>query len=178
MTVLRSRNAAATSFHGLCGGVAIASPCGMRAVVVLVASRCAYKAGSFSHFQSGFVGQRASVGCLDISVERRADLPDGARVLGYGFGNRCERPQVVDLGGARVVGRTWEGNEVALHPFDPRGEIRVLKLDGRSAGNEALAYHTDERLAQLCIDVASIAHTTNEQWLCFASDVAVAEVTP
>jgi hypothetical protein len=159
---------------------------GIVAVTVL-ASGCAYKAGSFSHFKAGFAGQRASLGCLDVAVERRPDLPEGGTVLGYSFGNRCERAARIDLRAVRVEGRTFDGQSVVLTAFDPRGEIRPLLLDGKMAGTEALAYHADARLAEVCVDVAMLARTEQPQWLCFASTVAppvaptpsaVAEVAP
>lgn len=153
----------------------------MRAIAVLVASGCAYKAGSFSHPQQGFLGQKVTVGCLDVSVERRGDMPDGARVLEYYFGNRCDQPQMIDLRHARVMGRTWEGDEIALEPYDPRDEIRPLQLDGRRVGTEVLAYNSQASLAQVCVDVASIVAANDVRWICFASDAradVVSEVTP
>ena len=159
----------------------------MRAGIVIVcavASGCAYKAGSFSHSQTYFAGQRASVGCLDLAVERRPDLPEGGTVLGYSVGNRCDRAATIDLRAVRVEGRTFDGQSAVLIPFDPRGEIRPLLLDGKRAGTEALAYHAEAPLAEVCVDVASLARSGAPQWMCFASRFAppareaVAEVAP
>ncbi len=151
-------------------------------VVCAVASGCAYKAGSFSHSSTYFAGQRASVGCLDVAIERRPDLAEGGAVLGYSFGNRCDRAATIDLRAVRVEGRTFDGQSAVLLPFDPGGEIRPLLLDGRRAGTEALAYQADAPLAEVCVDVASLARTAGRQWMCFASRVAppaaVAEVAP
>ena len=144
----------------------------MRAAVLSVALiGCAYSPGSFSHFRHGFPGQRTTVGCLDLSVERRPDLIGGGTVLGYNFGNRCDRPATVDLSRVSVVGRTWEGQEVTLYAFDPNAQLRELQLDGRAAGFEAIAYPADEKMkfSEICVDVATVAHTSPAQWLCFAS---------
>src|SRR6185369_5263278 len=65
----------------------------MRAAVLSVAlTACAYRPGSFSHLSENFPGQRTTVGCIDLSVERRPDLIGGGTVLAYAFGNRCDHP--------------------------------------------------------------------------------------
>jgi len=133
----------------------------MRIAVVLgalVAWGCGgYQPGSFATF----VGPRATVGCLDVAVHRRADLADHAAVLEYQFGNRCRAPAVVDLRDVRVVaaGRV-------LAPYDPRSELEPLTIDGRLSGVEAIAYPSGEPLAQVCVDVASLAQAAPERWLC------------
>ncbi|HEX8115424.1 MAG TPA: hypothetical protein VF516_47180, partial [Kofleriaceae bacterium] len=96
---------------------------------------CAYQPGSFAHAPHDFVGQRVTVGCLDVAVERRTDLSVGPAldpVLGYQFGNRCDHPALVDLGAVAVIGRNPAGADVALRPYDPRHELRPVALDGRS----------------------------------------------
>src|SRR5690242_722449 len=90
---------------------------------------CAYTPGSFALAENTFPGQRATVGCLDVAVDRRADLPIGP-VIGYQFANRCDHPVTIDLGSVAVVGRGAEG-DVALWPYDPRAELRPVALDAR-----------------------------------------------
>jgi len=114
-----------------------------------------------------FSGERVTAGCLDVAVERERDLDGGTPVIRYVFGNRCARAAVVDLAHANVVGRTANGNEVILTPFDPKHEIRALELDGRWVGSETLAYPVEASLAQVCVDAGSITHA-NAQWVCFA----------
>ncbi|MBA3540100.1 MAG: hypothetical protein H0T79_10765 [Deltaproteobacteria bacterium] len=142
----------------------------MRALVLITLVGCAYKPDSFSYVgkDQHFAGERATVGCLDIAVARRADM-DGAAILAYEFGNRCDRPTSVDLAYAQVIGRTDAGAEIKLMPYDPKGQMRALQLDGRAYGNEALAYPSETQLAQICVDVASIAHTTSPKWLCLSA---------
>jgi hypothetical protein len=153
----------------------------MRKVAVVLAfaafAACAYKPGSYQHPAREFVGQRTSVGCLDVAVDRRTDMGSSA-VLGYTFGNRCDGPAVIDLAWVNVIGRTSTGAEIALVPYDPKGELKVLKLDGRSAGSEAISYPAAEPIGQLCVDVASLAQTKPAQWLCFGNPEALAMVTP
>lgn len=144
--------------------------------IALAIAACAYKPGSYQHPTREFVGQRTSVGCLDIAIDRRTDMGSSA-VLGYTFGNRCDRPAVIDLAWVNVIGRTATGAEVALVPYDPKGELQVLRLDARQAGSEAISYPAPEALGQLCVDVASLAQTRPAQWLCFGNPDAIAMVT-
>lgn len=140
----------------------------MRAAVLSVAlTACAYRPGSFSTFASTFPGQRTTVGCLDIAIERRPDLPSGA-VVGYQFANRCDHPAVVDLAHVAVVGKTIDGAEVDLAPYDPERELEPLHIDGRMIGREAIAYSSEVALAEVCVDAASVAQDQRAQWLCFA----------
>jgi hypothetical protein len=157
----------------------------MRAAVLSVALiACAYRPGSFSHFRQGFPGQRTTVGCIDLSIEHRPPLTGGGTVLAYEFGNRCDGPATVDLSRVAVVGRTYAGDEISLAPYDPAREIRELRLDGRSAGKEAIAYLHGEAFVEVCVDAATLAHEAPARWLCFASRVppptiaTVAEVSP
>jgi hypothetical protein len=157
----------------------------MRAAVLSVAlTACAYSPGSFRHFRHDFPGQRTTVGCLDLAIERRPDLTTGGTVIAYEFGNRCDHPAVVDLAAVDVVGRTFAGDEVKLAPFDPERELRALAIDGRAAGQEAIAYPSDTALAEVCINAATVTHQGSPQWLCFgnrwlppASTIAAKETT-
>lgn len=137
---------------------------------------CAYKPGSLAPRTDGS-GQLATIGCLDVTIGRRADHGDWP-VLEYAFGNRCDHAVVVDLAWTQVVGRTADGAEVALVPYDPKAEIRVLKLDGRSQGTEALAYPAEVSLGQVCVDAASIAQQKPARWVCLGNTFAVAMIDP
>ena|SRR5688572_12986677 len=144
----------------------------MRAAVLSVALiGCAYRPGSFSHLRQDFPGQRTTVGCVDVAVERRPDLTTGGTVLAYEFGNRCDRPATIDFAAVAVKARTFKGVDLDLDAFDPDFQIRPLQLDGRSSGAEAIAYPADERLAEVCVDVASLTKQTPAKWLCFASNL-------
>jgi hypothetical protein len=141
----------------------------MRLAALVLIAGCAYKPDSFHSFSHPFIGEHVSAGCLDLAIERRPDLIGGGAVLGYEFGNRCDRPAVVDLARVNVVGRTFDGRELNLAVWDPRHEIHPASLDGRAIGNEALAYKSKEAFAEVCVDAASIAHATPERWVCFAT---------
>ena len=139
----------------------------MRLVMVwIVLGGCSYRAGSFGYVQHTFAGERVSVGCLDVAIERRAALIEGKTVIAYDFGNGCDHPAVVDLAAVGIVGRTRDGREVALAAFDPKHELRPVRLDGRSVGYEAIAYSSDGALAQVCVDAASIAQQGPARWVC------------
>jgi hypothetical protein len=143
------------------------------ALVACAAGGCAYQPGAFSHRQQAFPGSRATVGCLDIAVERRGDLAVGP-VLGYQFANRCDRALTIDLGAVAVVGRDASGADVRLAPYDPGAELHAAALDGRSSGGEALAYvvsPASPAMLQVCVDVATLAMPVPGEparWLCFA----------
>ena len=107
---------------------------------------------------------------FDLGIARRADLDPNTAVVSYEFGNRCPGPAIVDLARASVIGRTADGQDVALAPYDPKHEVRALELDGRWMGKEALAYPAQVALVQLCVDAASIAHREGAQWVCFGGD--------
>ena len=145
----------------------------MRAAVLCVAAlaACAYRPGSFSHYSQDFPGQRTTVGCIDVSVERRPDLTSGGTVLAYEFGNRCDHAAPIDFTNVKVLARTFAGEDLALSAFDPEGQIMPQRLDGRASGAEAIAYPSDDRLSEVCVDVASLAHATPARWLCFASNL-------
>ena len=146
----------------------------LAAAAVLIAG-CAYKPDSFHAPSHPFVGQHVSAGCLDLAIERRPDLiaRTGA-VVAYEFGNRCDHAAVVDLVHVAVKGRTFDGQELDLRPWDPHHEMRALALDGRAIGNEAIAYKNKDPIAEVCVDAASIAHATPERWLCFATSQQLA----
>lgn len=143
----------------------------------LVVVGCAYKPGSFAQYGEGFTGERVTVGCLDVAVERRLDHGEWP-VLEYKFGNRCDRAATVDLAFTSVLGRTAEGAEIALAPYDPKAEISVQRIDARMAGGEVIAYPTDIRLGQVCVDVASIAREKPARWVCMGNLMAVAMNEP
>ncbi len=144
----------------------------MRAAVLSVAlAACAYRPGSFSHFAQDFPGQRTTVGCIDLSVERRPDLTGGGTVLAYEFGNRCDHPAAIDFTQVIVRARTYDGKDMRLEAFDPDGQIKPLQIDGRTAGKEAIAYPSEDRLAEVCVDAASLTHEAPARWLCFASNL-------
>ena len=142
------------------------------AVIAALATGCvSYDPGSFSYPSQGFPGQRVTVGCLDLSVDRRADF-DGKAVLDYQFGNRCDEPVLIDLVHVPVIGRTADGSEVRLAPFDPNNEMIAMRIDARKAGSEAIAYESEQPVVQVCADAAQIGETKETRWMCFASAVA------
>lgn len=145
----------------------------MRLVVIAaLASGCSsYAPGSFAYPSKLFPGQRATVGCLDISVDRRPDY-DGKAVLDYQFGNRCDEPVTIDLAHVPVTGRTADGSEVRLEAYDPNLEMIAMKIDARKAGGEAIAYAVAQPLVQVCADAAAIGESKENRWMCFASAVA------
>ncbi len=132
---------------------------------------CAYQGGSFHSMDQPFPGARASAGCLDIAIKRRPDLAHSA-VVEYAFGNRCERPAVVDLASALVVSRNGDSTPIRLKPFDPRHEIVPREIDGLAVGGEAIAYLSAGPVDSLCVDPGTIARTSAEGFLCLTAPSA------
>jgi hypothetical protein len=154
----------------------------MRWLVLVGLAACSYTPGSYAFYGRSFPGQRVTIGCLDVSIDRRLDM-EGRPVLDYQFGNRCDSSIVVDLARVPVVGRTTTGDEVVLAAWDPNGEIGAARLGARQAGGEALAYENLENdgqtFAQVCVDAAALAAKREANWICFASrPAALAGVTP
>ena len=165
--VARSRIAAVAL--ALCAGAAGAAAIGA----------CGYQPGSFrgAAGRASFAGQRATVGCLDVAVAGRwSPSPTVAQAVQVDFGNRCDRPVVVDFTALRAVGRDDGGREHALAIHDPRREIHPLSLEARTAGREVIelragAAGQPARMQSACVDVARLASGSRGEraaprWLC------------
>jgi hypothetical protein len=151
-------------------------------MVALAVCACGYQAGSFAgDATSAFAGARATVGCLDVSVAGRWSRASSTGQTATGqavvvdFGNRCDRPVVVDFTTLRAFGRDAGGREHPLAIYDPRGEIRPLSLEARSAGREVLelrrqaaAGATAARVRSACVDVGRLTRHAGPapRWLC------------
>lgn len=133
--------------------------------VVLLATGCAYQAGSFQYGLQTFDGLHVRAGCLDLAIDRRPDL-EQAPVVAYTFGNRCEVPALIDLASAYVVARS-DVADVALLPFDPRHELGARELDARAVGHEAIAYRAVQPAATVCVDAATVVRIPGPSWTCF-----------
>jgi len=151
----------------------------MGALAVCAQAACGYQAGSFGEPASGaFAGARATVGCLDVSVAGRWSSPGAAgQAIVIDFGNRCDRPAMVDFTALRAFGRDAAGREHRLAIYDPRREIRPLSIEARSAGREVLelrrqapAGTTAARVRSACVDVGRLSgdEAAAARWLCVA----------
>ena len=131
-------------------------------LAIPIASACAYAPGSFSSPTSSFPGARTTAGCLDIAAALTSTTPEHGRVVSYTIGNRCDSVAVVDFAAvrARVDG-------VALAPFDPRHELRPLRMEARTVITEQIEYRRIDPNQGLCIDVGHIdGSASGERWLC------------
>jgi hypothetical protein len=135
-------------------------------VSTFLVAGCAYQADSFSYEHSQFKGTYVTVDCLDLAIEHRNAGSD-QNVIAYQFGNRCDVPVLVDLAAARVVARTVEGDEMQLIAFDPRHEIRPMRIDARASGKESIEYPSGRDVQSVCVDAASVARVLPERWICF-----------
>ncbi len=134
-------------------------------------SGCLYGPGSYHLGSTSFAGKRVALPCLDVAVTLTDDARATSPVVQYTFGNRCAHAAIVDLGAVRAIGRSPDGSEIALRPYDPRHELRALRLDAWWAGSEELMYVTaagDSAPDVLCIDVGAIEHAP-EHWVCLGA---------
>jgi hypothetical protein len=139
---------------------------------------CGYRSGSFrgAAGRDAFAGERATIGCLDVAVAGRwSPSPAIAQAVQVDFGNRCDRPVVVDFTAVRAVGRDDGGRELALAIHDPRREIRPLSLEARTVGREVIELRpaagpgpAPARMRSACVDVGRLADGAMHapRWLC------------
>lgn len=127
-------------------------------VVAMFLAGCGYHAGSFSHDRVVFAGERATTGCIDVSVAPHEDIDTDGPTLVYALGNRCDAAVRVNLDlPARIVSPDYSAS---VWPYDPRREIRSLLLDGRNTAQEFIEYTcpatTRAQRTELCVDVSKI----------------------
>jgi hypothetical protein len=156
-------------------------------VFILIAGCSTYKPGSFVNRGEPFVGELTTAGCLDLAVAVTRDAVAPGPVVTYQFGNRCDRAQRIDLQRVTVTGRTSNGEEVAMVPYDPYGEMMPLPLDARAAGRERIEYRKASDLSSgdmvsVCVAIGALAEegTSTLAVTChqLAPTSAVAEVSP
>ena len=142
---------------------------GASLVLVIVVAACGYRAGSFALGRSDVAGARATYGCVDVDVSRRADHPGGP-VLAYEFGNGCDHAVSVDLAAIPVVARDGD-----LQPYDPDRELRALPLDGRSTGGEAIEYRSAvaRRDDVICARPGAAFGYDDRGWVCLSRSAEV-----
>ncbi len=130
----------------------------MRAVLAIALSGCFYAPGSYHFAASPFPGKRVALRCLDIAVTMTDDDRADGPVVEYSFGNRCTHAATVDLGAVRAIGVDNDGNQTALHAFDPRHELRPLPLDPWFAASEEIMYQPEPGQPAprvVCVDVGA-----------------------
>lgn len=142
----------------------------MRAVLTAtLLAACVYVPDSFHGPLAPFPGKRVSLGCIDLAVT----LTDDARavhgpVVEYSFGNRCGHAVVVDLASVHVI----DSAGTLLSAYDPRHEIKPLRLDALWSGSERIEYRgttTDT----VCVDVGELDRSapTAPNWVCLGAEL-------
>ena len=142
------------------------------AFAIPVASACAYAPGSFSGPQSSFPGTRTTVGCLDVAVAVVSSTQQQGSVIQYTVGNRCDRVATVDFSAVHARSAAGASLGPRMAPFDPRAELRPLRMEARTVITEAIEYrHVTPGIGDgVCIDVAQLdGPARGERWLCRAS---------
>jgi hypothetical protein len=138
----------------------------MRAVLVsLVLAGCVYSPGSFHGPLAAFPGKRIALGCIDLAVTLTDDRLAPGPIVEYSFGNRCMHAATVDLSAVRAV---VDGH--AVQAFDPRHELKPLRLDALWMGDERIAYRGATTGNVICLDVGPLAQQPS-QWVCLGAQV-------
>jgi hypothetical protein len=143
----------------------------MRSFVLVLIAGC--YAGHFATITGPFVGTRVSVGCLDVAIALTEDDLAPSPIISYELGNSCFHETMVDFSAVHVVATTADGRQLVLSPFDPRGELKPLQLDAWTAGDERIAYRSDDAFVPttVCVDLGRLDanHPTDPQWRCLAA---------
>jgi hypothetical protein len=131
---------------------------------MLLLSGCAsaYEPGSFV----SFVGEHHALGCIDVAVTKYR--PINGPVVGYAFGNGCDRTVTVDFASVHALGKTKSGIEVELTAFDPRHEIVPTALGPRLTAREAIEYRSEQPVESVCIDIGGLDTSAPRRslWVC------------
>jgi Transglutaminase-like superfamily len=147
---------------------------------LVVATGClSYGAGSFHDGGDPFVGRRVALDCADVAIAPTQDDRASGQVLAFTFGNHCSDPISIDFTKVRSVGRYADGQR-ELHAYDPKHELRALRLDAGTIGREEIAYAAADGStpAAICVDVGTLETTERapEHWVCFGEwDLGSAE---
>lgn len=139
------------------------------ASIILVLSACAYRPGSFDSPFQEFPGARATLTCLDVSIELARDPQSDGPVIGYTFGNRCDQVTTVDLSSVVVTGTMLDGARTMLRPFDPDRELRPLMLEARAVAREQIEYRAPGRAPLrhgVCADIGRFNGAAGARWIC------------
>jgi transglutaminase-like putative cysteine protease len=154
----------------------------MRAVLLAVAAAgcMSYGEGSFHDGRDPFVGRRVALECVDIAVAPTQDASAQGLVLAFTFGNHCTSSISIDFSKVAAVGRYADGTR-ELHAYDPKHELRALRIDAGNVAREEISYLADDGStpAATCVDVDSIeSEHAPAHWLCFGEwDLGIESVS-
>ena len=141
----------------------------MRAVLLAGLAGCFYAPNSYRGTLSKFTGKRVPLGCLDLAVGLTDDERAPGPVVEYSFGNRCLHAVTVDLSAVRAIAYDDATPLGVLRAFDPKHEIKPLRLDALWWGRERISYQGGPGDV-ICLDVGPIAGEPS-QWVCLGARV-------
>lgn len=128
---------------------------------------CSYHGDAFSDIHGSFDGQRQTIGCVDIAIDKSDDPSNEGPVVSYAFGNRCRYAVPLDFTAVHVVGRTADGATHELVAFDPHHEIQPLSIDALITGRENIEYVAPEPIVEVCVDLSGITNApVQTPWVC------------
>jgi hypothetical protein len=117
------------------------SACFPRAYDHLALAEVAYTGGPARVFASP---------CLNVGVRLAEDplVPPDSPVVQYELGSRCMRATSIDLRAMAVSAVCRDGRRAALAAYDPRRELRSVRLEPSFDVFEAVAYEHVDRTTQ------------------------------
>lgn len=129
------------------------------AAVVALLGAC-YLPGDYSTLSTHFVGSRVQVGCIEIAVALTDDETAPPPIVSYQFGNSCLHQTLIDLSRIRVTGMSAD-TVIELTAHDPRHELRPMRIDALTAGDERIAYDgAASALQEICVDFGQLDPNT------------------
>jgi hypothetical protein len=142
----------------------------MRAAIsLLVLAGCFYAPNSYHGAVSAFSGKRVPLGCIDLAVGLTDDERAPGTIVEYSFGNSCLHAVTVDLSAVRAIVYNDATPTGEVHPYDPKHELKPLRLDALWYGRERISYQGAAGDV-ICLDVGPIAGQPS-QWVCLGARV-------
>lgn len=133
------------------------------------AAACAYAPGSFVGRSGSFPGARATIGCLDVAVTPVRGPTQLGPVVQYTVGNRCDEVALIDFSAVRVCPASGVDLGPPMAPYDPKRELRPLRMEARTVITEQIEYRQAAPSAgqAFCVDVARLnGPAMQDRWLC------------
>jgi hypothetical protein len=103
------------------------------------------------------------LGCVQMGwlVGQDDQLPERSFLLELSLRNVCFEPVPLDLSAMRVTAYDEDGTEHGVTMYDPRHEIRPLRIDSERTSHENIqldvATSQIEAVRRICFDVASVS---------------------
>ena len=96
-----------------------------------------------------------TIGCVDVGLS--VDTTTRGDFVDVHLGNRCTRPEKIDLRRLAVLGGTESGHDRDVALSDPKSELVPLHIAGSTRGRERFFLSGSGGTSGLCFDLTRIA---------------------